>query len=326
MSKTYTDYLKEAGNVHLAYYLEAADILGIQYEVVNKSLMARFEKDKKHWFIINTATPLTNTTSTTIAKRKKLTNQVLEKAGIPVPKQKSLLSKEDAIQFFNEYNKIVVKPGQQLGGTGVTLLPQNTREVVKAYKLAYQKSKADDNSRVLGEEFIEGENYRFLVVGDSVAGIVRRKSAYIVGDGESNIKQLILKKNIERRSKYLKPIDIDDEIKLKLKTSNLDLHSRPGLGKEVILRYTCNLTAGGSTQECSAETHEYYKDLAISAVKAIGAKFGGVDLIIKDITKPSKCCINEINYNPGLRIHYETDEGERFKVAVPILEYIIKTL
>ena len=72
--KTYEQYLKEAGNVHLLYYLEAADILNIKYEVIVKGLMARFEYGNKHWFIINTVTPLVPTPSTTICKRKQLTN------------------------------------------------------------------------------------------------------------------------------------------------------------------------------------------------------------------------------------------------------------
>lgn len=100
MAKTYKEYLAQAGNVHLAYYIEAADILNIKYEIVKRSLMARFEYNNKPWFIINTATPLTNTTSTTIAKRKNLTNEVLAKAGIAVPKQALLKDKADAVKFL----------------------------------------------------------------------------------------------------------------------------------------------------------------------------------------------------------------------------------
>lgn len=326
MSKTYEQYLKQAGNVHLAYYLEAADILGTKYEVVNRSLMARFEKDSKHWFIINTATPLTNTTSSTIAKRKMLTNQVLEKAGIPVPKQVSLFSKEDALKFFKEYKDIVIKPSQQLGGIGVTLLPESNKDVTKAFKEANKHSKSNDRVKVLGEEFLHGENYRFLVVGDKVVGIVRRKSAHVIGDGVHTIKQLIEITNKQRKENILKPIKIDNEVKLRLRNQNITFNHIPENNKEIILRYNCNLTTGGTTEECSKEVDNYYKELAITAVKAIGSKFGGVDIIAEDITKPSKCGINEINYNPGLRLHYKVDKGETVKVAIPIMEYILQTV
>ena len=326
MSKTYEEYLKIAGNVHLAYYIEAADILNIKYKVVVPSLMAKFETNGKHWYIINTATPLTNTTSTTIAKRKNLTNMVLSDFHIPVPKQTPLLSKHDAVDFFNQYKDIVIKPSQQLGGKGVTLLPRDEGQVIRAYKYALKESKAKSDHKVIGEEFIEGENYRLLVLGNNVIGIVRRKSAYVIGNGKDSIKKLIENKNIDRKKDILKPITIDNEVKQRLQNLNISLSYIPKVNEEVILRYNCNLSTGGTTQECSKQTHQYYKDIAVKAVRAIGTQFGGVDIITPDITKPAKCAINEINYNPGLRVHYKVDEGEAVKVAIPIMEYISKII
>ncbi len=320
--KDYDYYLKIAGNVHLAYYIEAAEELGIHYEILTKSLLARFEYKGKHWFIINTATPLTNTTGTTISKRKSLTNYILDKANIPVPKQVVLNSAVDAIKFFNRYENIVIKPSQQLGGKGVTLLPECEDDVIKAYNEALEKTNAKGNDKVLGEQFLSGENYRFLVVGDNVVGIVRRKSAHVIGDGKSTIKELIDIKNIERKNNLLMPIVIDNEVELRLKNFHKTLNDIPKLNEEVILRYNCNLTTGGTTEECYSEAHQYYKDLAVKAVKAIDSEFGGVDIIAEDISQPSKCGVNEINYNPGLRIHYKVDKGNIVKVAIPIMEYI----
>lgn len=322
MSKTYEEYLKEAGNVHLAYYVEAADELGIQYEIVIKSLMAKFTTSQKHWYIINTATPLTNTPSTTIAKRKNLTNTILSKFNIPVPKQEILKNESDAVQFFERYKRVVIKPSQQLGGNGVTLLPESKKDVIEAFNHAYKKSHANEDSKVIGEEFVEGQNYRFLVLGNRVIGIVRRKSAYVTGNGKDSIKDLVKKKNIERKKRILKPITIDNEVQLRLKVLGINMEYIPKDGEEVILRYNCNLSTGGTTQECSQETHQYYKDIAINAVRAIGAKFGGVDIITPDISNPTKCAVNEINYNPGLRLHYKVDEGEPVRVAIPIMKYI----
>jgi D-alanine-D-alanine ligase-like ATP-grasp enzyme len=326
MSKTYEDYLKEAGNIHLAYYTQAADTLGIKYEIIKRSLMARFEKDSKHWFIINTATPLTNTTSTTIAKRKNLTNEILSAANLPVPKQLGLANKQEAVKFFEEYGNIVIKPSQQLGGIGITLLPKNKKQVEKAFKIAHSKSRSSNQVKVLGEEFIEGENYRLLVVGDKVVGVVRRKAAHVTGNGIDNLYKLIEDKNILRKERLLKAILLDNEVKQRLENLKINMKYIPKKEEEVILRYNCNLTTGGTTQECHKETHIYYKDLAVRAVKAIGTKFGGVDIITPDITKPAKCGINEINYNPGLRLHYKVDEGEAVQVAIPILEYIAKNI
>jgi glutathione synthase/RimK-type ligase-like ATP-grasp enzyme len=320
--KTYKEYLKEAGNVHLAYYLEAADILGIQYKVLVRKLLAKFTYQDKSWYIINTATPLTNSPSSTIAKRKYLTNLVLTEAGLPVPKQVPLNSPVDAIKFFDTYKRIAIKPAQQLGGIGITLLPNSEQDVINAFNVAKEKNLSKSSTKVLGEEFLEGENYRLLVVGNKVIGAVRRKAAHIVGDGKHTIQELIDISNEERKKDILKPIKIDNEVKLRLRELNMTLDSIPKIQQKIQLRYSCNLTTGGTTQECMKEVDQYYKDLAINAIKAIGMEFGGVDIITPNITKKVKCGINEINYNPGLRLHYKVTEGEVVKVAVPIMEYI----
>lgn len=320
--KSYQEYLKEAGNVHLAYYLEAADELDIKYTVLVRSLLAEFEYQKKYWHIINTVTPLTPSTSTTICKRKHLTNLVLKRNGLSVPNQENISSPIDAIKFFSKYKDIVIKPTQQLGGIGVTILPQTEEQVLKAYEIALENSKAKTKNKVIGEEFIHGENYRFLVLGNSVVGVVRRKAAHIIGNSRNTIRELIMTKNEERKNSLLKPILIDNEVNLKLQRSELDLESIPSEGEELILRYNCNLTTGGSTQECMSEVHDYYKQVAIKAVKTVGAEFGGVDIIAENISNPSKFAINEINYNPGLRLHYKVNSGNVMKVAVPIMQYI----
>lgn len=320
--KEYKEYLKEAGNVHLAYYLEAADTLEIEYKVLVHRLLAQFKYENKVWYIINTVTPLTNSPSATIAKRKQLTNLVLEDSNLPVPKQIPLYSPIDAIKFFDTYKRIVIKPSQQLGGIGITLLPSTEEDVIKAFEIAKEKTLAKGGTGVLGEEFIDGENYRLLVVGHNVIGAIKRKAAHIIGDGQHSITELIEIFNTKRKRNILKPIRIDNEVDLRLKELNMTLDSIPELDQEVILRYSCNLSTGGTTEECMSEVGDYYKELAVKAVKALGMEFGGVDIITPDISNKSKCAINEINYNPGLRLHYKVDKGEKVKVAIPIMEYI----
>lgn len=326
MAKTYEEYLKEAGNVHLAYYLEAADILNIKYSVIIKGLIAKFENDAKHWFIINTVTPLTNSPSTTIAKRKHITNKILSLSNVPVPKQITLETREEAVKFFNEYKDIVIKPTQQLGGIGVTLLPRSRKQVLNAFDSAYKVSKGKGSNKVIGEEFVHGENYRLLVLDKRVIAVVRRKSGFVIGNGKDTLEKLIKEKNKDRKKKLLKPIIIDNEVNQRLQNLKISLKYIPKENEEVVLRYNCNLTTGGTTQECFAQTHQFYKDIAVQAVQAIGSKFGGVDIITPDISKPQKCAVNEINYNPGLRLHYKVEQGDIIKVAVPIQEYISKII
>ena len=103
----------------------------------------------------------------------------------------------------------------------------------------------------------------------------------------------------------------------------LTLDSIPQKDQYIETRLNANMTSGGTTRECINEINPYYLDLAVKAVHEIGLKFGGLDLIAEDITNPSAPhAINEINYNPGLRLHYKPDDGNIVKVAIPIMEYI----
>ncbi|MGI5897681.1 MAG: hypothetical protein ACOX6Q_00780 [Candidatus Dojkabacteria bacterium] len=320
--KTYKEYLKESGNIHLAYYVQAADKLGIKYKILVKGLLAEFNANNKYWHIINTATPLTTTTSTTICKRKNLTHLILREHNVPVPIQQDLLAPIDAIKFFAEHKDIVIKPTQQLGGKGVTILPQNEEQVLKAFDIALESSHSKTTTKVIGEKFVHGENYRFLVLGDEVIAVARRKSAHVIGNSKDSIRKLIENSNAQRKDTLLMPIVIDNEVNIKLQRDGLNLESVPKEGQEVILRYNCNLTTGGTTEECMEEVNDYYKQIAIKAVKVVGSKFGGVDIIAKDISKPDEVAVNEINYNPGLRLHYKVDKGNVVDVASIIMEYI----
>lgn len=321
------ELVKLTGNVHLAYYTQAAEELGINYEIISHGYAVRYENNGKHWFIILAGTPLNNMPSVSLSRRKNLSYRILEKAGIPVAEQRDLKTEEEAIQFFNEKKYIVLKPVQGIGGSGVSVLPRDEVQVVKAFTLAKEVNKASSETDVLGEVFASGVNYRVLVLGDEVIGVVRRIPASIIGDGVNSVQELIKQKNDARREMVLSPIQVDDELFKKLHSQSMDLSSIPAANQEVYVRFNSNLSTGGTTEECAKELHPAFAEIAVNATKALGLTLGGVDLIAEDITDPTKpCVINEVNWNPGLRVHYKADKGEIVKVAVPIMKYMSENM
>lgn len=313
------DYLKIAGNIHLSYFIAAAEKLGIKYEIIIPSMTARFESQGKHWFINNTATPLTNAPSSRLARAKHLANAILEKAGIPVPKQRKIGSEIEAIAFFGQYKNIVLKPSQNLGGKGVSILPKNEEEVIESYRFAKANDKHD---RVLGEEFIEGNNFRLLVLGGKVISAIKRNPAKVTGDGKSTIKELIEKENTQRSSILLMPINIDTELEHKIASEGKGLDSILNEEEELALRNNANMTTGGTTEEVLEPIAPMFEKIAINSIAALDLEYGGVDLITPDITKEGKCAVNEVNYNPGLRLHYKVSNTQPKDVALTILKYI----
>ncbi|MCA9374815.1 ATP-grasp domain-containing protein [Candidatus Dojkabacteria bacterium] len=315
-------YIQETGNVYLAFYARAAEILGIKHEIIWPSYIIRCYHGDKRWDVVQSQLPINSITASIIAQKKHLTTFVCKKAGLPVPIQSEIHSPEQALEFYKEHKEVVFKPVKNFGGKGITLLPRTEEEAKQAYETAYQEDHSTSLFNVLGEKFFTGSNYRLLVLDGKVLAVAERIPAKVIGDGVNTIEQLIIHSNEERVRQKIHRIKIDQEMYKKLQNDGVTMQDIPHNGEEVILRYNSNLSTGGTTRECTQSTHDYYKQVAINAVKAVGLKLSGVDLIVEDITKEGPCIINELNDAPGLNIHYKPTEGEVLDVAIPIMEYV----
>ncbi len=312
--KNKKNYTKEAGNIHLSYYIEAADKLNIKYEILVHKLLAKFTYQNKHWYILNTVTPLINSPGKTICSRKNLTNIILKNENIPTTIQKEIQNEKEAIEFFKEHKEIVLKPKENLGGIGVNIKPKNKKEVKIAFRDAIKNEKSKNKETILVEKFFKGENYRLLTLDKKVIGVIKRHKPSITGDGKRKIKEILKETNIP----------IDRETKKNLKEQKYNLNTILKENEKIYVRHNTNLTQGSITEEYSKYMHPYYEEIATKVLVALNIKFGGVDIITEDITKPSNFVINEVNYNPGIRLHYQVQKGERKEVAVEIMKYILE--
>lgn len=309
-------------NVHTAYYMEAAEFLGIPFEVITKTIV-RFNKDGRFFTVASAETPLVSTTAKLVSSKKYIAAEILRRSNIPVPQFRVIKSEQEALDFWKEFNEIVIKPTRADGGKGVSILPKTESQVIAAYNEAKAKSHISGSHAVQAEKFIRGDNYRILVLGDKVIAAVHRKPPFVTGDGKSTIQQLIEAVNIKRSTDGLMAIPVDEIAKTRLSFDNLTMDSILETGKSQSVRLNANLSTGGSSRECLAELHPYYLELAINATKALGMSFSGVDLIAEDISDPKAGhAINEVNFHPGLRLHYKVDEGE----VVPVAREIMKAM
>lgn len=312
-------------NPYLAIYIDAAKALGVEHEVRFEELVVRFKKGSVVKDIFSSILPLNDQTASTIASSKKVTNYLLAAAGLPVPEMRIFTDYNLAAKHFKENHqnsKFVVKPNRGFGGKGVTINPKNEEEFKQAFKLS-KKSHRD----VLVEEFIEGSNYRVLILDNKVLAVAQRISAFILGNGINTIAELIQKHN-EKVAKDNKAsqIPIDLEVSSTLKDKNLSFNSVPRKGEQIFVRRNSNLSTGGSTIDCTDLIHPDNIQLSITAAKLIGLRFAGVDLIISDISKSYKEIggkINELNSNPGLRIHYYPSAGKPRPVAIEIIKTLM---
>jgi cyanophycin synthetase len=324
---TYKEALSYSKNTQLACYILSAIKLGISFKMIIPGSFAEFWKGEKRWRIHKALTPINNSVAMSLATYKSVCNRFLREQGFPVPEQQLVTSPEDIGTFKKEHSleEIVVKPTRGFGGGGVSILPHTDDEIKRAFTFAYEKALTDNPTRVIVEEFILGRHFRIMVLDDKVIAASERMAPFVTGDGTSTIRKLVDTQNCEYKEIGRPQINIEDEEARKaLLLKKYTQDSVPTNGEHVIVRLNANMTSGGTVRECLIDVHDMYKKLAVDITKAIGLTLAGIDLITPDISRPAeKYAVNEVNHNPGVRIHYMPDQGEITDVCTTIQQYIL---
>ena len=106
----------------------------------------------------------------------------------------------------------MVKPLDGNHGRGVHLDLRSEEAVRAAFPGALPQSRSGD---LVVETYVNGNDYRCLVIGGKVAAIAERVPASVVGDGERTVGQLVEAANADPRrgighEKVLTRIAVDD--------------------------------------------------------------------------------------------------------------------
>lgn len=212
---------------------------------------------------------------------------------------------KSAIRFAERNGwPVVVKPLRGSGGRGVTADIRTEESLRAAIK------HADSRAGFLMEQHVSGEDYRFLVVGDRVAGVWVREAANVVGDGELSIDELIDQKNEIRSTNphlFIRPIAKDSLVKEHLARKGKDLAAVPRMEETVYLRSAANLSSGGDNIDVTDEVHESLNEIAVRAKTLIpGTELVGVDMLLEDHRLPANgqsVNVCEVNGRPGISAH-----------------------
>src|SRR3989338_929341 len=257
---------------------------------------------------------------------KWLTKNLLEKAGISVPKgvivydKTGLREEMDNIQF-----PLVVKPVDGNHGRGITANITTKEGVLKAANQAWKIS-----DKIILEQYIEGDDYRFLVINYKLVAVAKRTPACVTGNGICTIRELITitNNNPDRgtgHEKILTTIKINAHTKNLLKEQGLTLDDVLPAGKEAILKRTANLSTGGTSTDVTDIVHPYNVFLAERIARIFQLDVCGIDIIAKDITQPlhiGNGAVLEVNAGPGFRMHTHPSKGTPRDVAKPVIDMI----
>src|SRR5436190_98484 len=111
-----------------------------------------------------------------MCQNKEMTNRMLRAVAVPVPDGRAVESADDAWAAAQEIGlPVVVKPEDGNQGKGVSVNLQTEADVRAAYTIA-----RTFRSGVLAERFINGHDYRLLIVGGQMVAAARRDPAQVV--------------------------------------------------------------------------------------------------------------------------------------------------
>ena len=234
--------------------------------------------------------------------------KVFDAHNIPHARGTTFFSPLKAVRFARNHGfPLVVKPNVSGFSRGSHFPLNNVKELLTAIfwaKMWWPVS--------VVEQYLEGKNYRIVVVKEGIMSVIRRYPPFVDGDGKSSISNLIDQENDLRRKMDLypviHPIPKDRKIIGYLKKKNMTLNSIPDAGERVRLFSRISLAPGGVVEIIDKNSlPSDNKELFEGILDHFGANILGIDAIfekgIEHSYRQQKVILLEVNSRPYLKMH-----------------------
>jgi cyanophycin synthetase len=273
-----------------------------------------------------TVASTTSSIAVEIACDKEETKNILDAAGVPVPKGYIVYDEEDLENAVKKVGyPLVLKPVSGNHGRGATINITNWEDALEALVVAKRVSRG-----VICERFITGFDFRLLVINYKLVAAAKRTPAAVIGDGRQSIQQLIDEVNRDPRRGYghekvLTAIKVDEMTLNIIKDKGLDLADVLPEGQVLYLKSTANLSTGGTATDITDLVHPYNVFMAERIARVVGLDICGIDIMAPDLFTPIRengGAILEVNAAPGFRMHIAPTEGLPRNVAEPVIDML----
>ncbi|HYY45612.1 MAG TPA: cyanophycin synthetase [Candidatus Angelobacter sp.] len=308
--------------------LDEAARRDIPYIRLNDQSFVQLGQGKYQQRIRATMTSRTSALGVDIAGDKKLTTTLLASAGLPVPRSEIVRSADEAVGVAGRIGyPVVTKPLDGNHGRGVSLDLRNEEDVRHGFERALAQTRTGS---VVVESFIQGNDYRVLVVDGHMVAVAQRVPAHVIGDGEHTVRELVEITNHDPRrgighEKVLTRIKLDDVAEALVRRQGLELDDVPPVETFVKLAATANMSTGGISIDRTAEADHDNIEIAEEAARVVGLDVAGIDFLTPDICQPVRetgGAIVEVNAAPGFRMHTHPTEGEPQYVAKAVIDML----
>ncbi|WP_461213663.1 hypothetical protein [Lacticaseibacillus sp. GG6-2] len=253
--------------------------------------------------------------------------RLLGEAGLPTPGGAVYLTLRAALHDYHTSftNKaIALKPtqGQDGDGVHVFMLPPTEKVFIAAFNDAAQYGP------VLIEAYAKGAAYRLVVQDDQMIAALELTPANVVGDGRKSVAALVSHKNA-RRPLGWQPVVLDSVAENLLAAQGVSTDTIVPRGHQVFLRNESNTRFGSDGYDVTDDLAIGYADLAVQAVKAIGLRRAGVDMVIANLyadydpQHSGQAAILGVTATPALWPHAVAQMGTKRNLATSLLAALL---
>lgn len=241
-------------------------------------------------------------------RSKKQARDTFAANNVPHAKGQIFLGPLAAYHFVQEHGfPVVIKPNVSGFSRGSYFPITNYKELYKALLLA----KIWWPTTVI-EQYLEGKNYRVVVIDGEIMSAIERFPPTVVGNGQDSIRTLAKTENAIREKMGLFPtihpiLESEQTVK-HLAKQGLTFDSVPAENESITLFYRIALAPGGTINTIDKTSiPEQNKALFLQVLKMFDANILGIDIIMEQgIDVPhdqQKCIMLEVNSRPYLKMH-----------------------
>ncbi|WP_026934258.1 hypothetical protein [Christiangramia echinicola] len=254
-----------------------------------------------------------------ICNNKRLCKEQLKRLGFQTP-EFQIIRNSNEFKGLRIKFPIVLKPLETNHGTDIKVNIQSKEEFLTLIKHPLKKYK-----EMMIKEFIEGPEFRFLVIEGKLVGVIQRIPANLEGDGVHSLLDLLNIKNQNRGDGYTRPLMKISEPDFQKYLKNSQLHEEYVPPKNEIHQICeiSNLSKGGDSIDVTEEISQYHKQLAIKICEKFNLPFAGIDIIIPDLHKEYYEVL-EINERPMISMHSYPYKGTNRFAEKYLLDHLLK--
>jgi len=168
------------------------------------------------------------------------------------------------------------------------------------------------------EQYIEGDKFRFLIIGGEVVSIIQSLPPEVIGDAEHSIEWLASEKALHGSDlhdyRLWRSMAIGDEdAKCRLALSGLTLDSVLSDGATIALRDCGTHYNGGSCRDMTGTMPMVYSDIALETAEISDCSYlAEITMTINDLSaggQANNCAVADVSLEPDLNQHIHSSSS-----------------